>query len=76
MLEQFQKIFNNNTADIGHQTVDILTECIQGPCKLNQKALVNAKILDSSREYIAGFEKDNEILHLGFESEEDLDGLN
>lgn len=35
MLEQFQKIFNNNTSDILNQLVETLTECIQGPCKMN-----------------------------------------
>jgi hypothetical protein len=53
----------------------VLTECIQGPCKLNQRALVNAKILDSSREYIAGFEKENEIQHLGFVAEDDIENI-
>jgi hypothetical protein len=37
--------------------------------------LVNSKIIDSSREYIAGFEKESELMHLGFESEEDIDSL-
>jgi hypothetical protein len=75
ILEQFQKLFNNNTSDILNQLVETLTESIQGPCKLNQKALVNAKILDSSREYIANFEKPNEIEHLGFNSEEEIEGI-
>jgi len=75
ILEQFQKLFNNNTSDILNQLVETLTESIQGPCKLNQKALVNAKILDSSREYIANFEKPNEIEHLGFNTEEEIEGI-
>ena len=73
MLEEFQKIFNNNSSDLGHQLIETLTESIQGPCKLNQKALVNAKILDSSREYIAGFQE-SDVVHLGFEGE-DLESL-
>lgn len=48
---------------------------IQGPCKQNQISLVNSKIIDSSREYIAGFEKESELLHIGFESEEDIDSI-
>ena len=35
IYEQFQKIFNNNTAGIGHQLIETLTESIQGPCKGN-----------------------------------------
>lgn len=42
---------------------------------MNQKALTNAKILDCSREFIAGFENENEIKHLGFLNEEDLESL-
>jgi len=40
VYEQFQKIFNNNTSEIGHQLIDTLTESIQGPCKGNQRAMV------------------------------------
>ena len=46
---------------------------IQGPCKENQKALVNSKIIDSAREYIAGFEKLEDIKYMGFVKDEDLD---
>jgi len=42
---------------------------------LNQKALVGGKILDSSREYIAGFETEGEIAHLGFNMSEDMDSM-
>lgn len=35
--------------------------------------MVQAKIFDSSREYISGFE--TEIEHLGFVEQEDIDGL-
>lgn len=73
IYEQFQKIFNNNTSTIGHQLIDTLIESIQGPCKGNQRAMVQAKIFDSSREYISGYEQ--EIEHLGFTSDEDFDSL-
>ena len=35
MFEEFQKILNNNSLDVAHQIVDVLTESIQGPCKGN-----------------------------------------
>lgn len=35
--------------------------------------MVQAKIFDSSREYISGYESD--VDHLGFISEDDLDSL-
>jgi hypothetical protein len=52
-----------------------MTEAIQGPCKLNQKSLVQAKILDSSREYIAGYEKETDLENIGFDFN-DADDLN
>lgn len=48
-----------------------MIEFIQGPCAGNQTALINAKIIDSSREFIAGFEKSSEYLPLGFTTEEE-----
>ena len=57
---------------MAHQIVDVLTESIQGPCKGNQRVMVNAKIFDSAREFIAGFGSSSEINHLGFLEVEDL----
>ena len=50
--------------------VDVLTEAIQGPCKVNQTTLKDTKILDSSREYISNFDKPG-LEHLGFVSPDD-----
>jgi len=36
---------------------------------------VDSKIIDSSREYISGFEKEQDLLHIGFESDEDIDSM-
>ena len=69
-FEQFQNTLNDQTFDVCNQIVDTLTEAIQGPCKLNQKALVNAKLIDSSREYITCFEKDSELIPLGFDDDD------
>ena len=54
-----------------------MTEAIQGPCKLNQRALVQAKILDSSREYIAGYERESDLQNIGFDYDDpdDMDAL-
>ena len=65
---------NDITIELGHQIVDTIIEVIQGPCKENQRALVNAKILDSSREYINNLGARSELTHLGFTpAEEDAD---
>lgn len=52
--------------------MDVLVEAIQGPCKANQKAMVTAKIFDSCREYIAGFERPAELELLGITDDDDL----
>jgi hypothetical protein len=75
MLESFQKIMNNNTIEVGLQTIDILVEAIQGPCKANQKAMVQEKIFDSCREYIASFEKEADLELLQITSDEDIQGV-
>jgi hypothetical protein len=48
-------------------------ESIQGPCKGNQKAAVNSKIIDSSRELISSYSTETELFMLGFEDKEDID---
>ena len=73
MFEQYQKIINSVTIDIGHGLVDAITESIQGPCKENQMTLTQAKILDSSREFIANFDDKSQVSALGFEPNEGED---
>lgn len=76
MLGEFYKIFSANTCDMGQQMLDSLIEFIQGPCPGNQAALIDAKIIDSSRDFLAGFEKPSEFLPLGFtEDEEDIEKI-
>jgi hypothetical protein len=76
MVGEFYKIFSSSTCDLGQQMIDSLIEFIQGPCKGNQDALISAKIIDSSRDFIAGFEKPNEFLPLGFaEDDEDIEKI-
>ena len=40
-----------------------------------QKSLVNAKIIDSAREYITCFEKDSELIPLGFDDDDAQDNI-
>ena len=75
MFEQYQKIINSVTIRIGHDIVDAITECIQGPCKMNQMTLTQAKILDSSREFIANFDDKSQVGALGFDGEEEEEDL-
>lgn len=71
----FLQVLNDQSFDVCMAIVDFLVECIQGPCKNNQKVQVQNKIIDTAREIIAGFEKESELNHLGFESEEDIDSI-
>lgn len=73
MFEQYQKIINTVTISIGHGIVDAITESVQGPCKDNQITLTQAKILDSSREFIANFDDKSQCGSLGFEPNEGED---
>ena len=59
------------TIQIGHGLVDAITESIQGPCKENQYTLCQAKILDSSREFISNFDDKSQVSSLGFVPAED-----
>lgn len=66
MVGDFYKIFSATTCDMGDQLVDTLVEVIQGPCPGNQIALIQAKIIDSSRDFIAGFDTAEDLLPIGF----------
>lgn len=59
------------TISIGHSLVDAITESIQGPCKENQQTLTQAKLLDSSREFIANFDDKGQVSTLGFVPNDD-----
>ena len=54
-LGHYTKIFNTDTLDFGDQLIDTMTEVIQGPCRENQKALIAAKTIDFSRDFINSF---------------------
>ena len=66
MFSQMLKVINSVTINIGHQLVDTIVELIQGPCKENQRSLVNAKVVDSSREFISLLSTKDNLLPLGF----------
>lgn len=66
MFGQMLKVINSVTINIGHQLVDTIVELIQGPCKENQRSLVNAKVVDSSREFISLLSTKDNLLPLGF----------
>ena len=53
MLAMYEKQYINcNSCQLGMQLINTLIEVVQGPCKLNQKRLVEAKIIDCCRDLI------------------------
>jgi hypothetical protein len=53
MLAMYEKQFINcYSCALGLQLIETLIEVVQGPCKLNQKRLVEAKIIDCCRDLI------------------------
>lgn len=61
-----QKVINSVTVGVGNQLVETIVEAIQGPCKENQRTLVNAKILDTCRELVNMLSKRENLEPLGF----------
>lgn len=54
--------------------IDTLIEVVQGPCKLNQKRLVEAKIIDCCRDLISqGQQSAHELELRGFTTEAKLE---
>ena len=47
-----KQYINCNSCQLGMQLINTLIEVVQGPCKLNQKRLVEAKIIDCCRDLI------------------------
>jgi hypothetical protein len=53
MLSLYEKSYINfNTCDLGGQVFDTLIELVQGPCRMNQRRLVEAKVIDCCRDLI------------------------
>ena len=81
MLGVFTKDANVDIMDLGGQIIDTWIELIQGPCRGNQKALISAKIIDNSRDFIAEYQEvgmEFEMKSRGFdlENDEHLDMIN
>jgi len=74
-LEGFLTMMNDQTFDVCGAVVDTVTEAIQGPCKGNQLALVQNKIIDTAREIISGFEREQELVFLNFVTDDDIDAI-
>eukprot|EP00347_Sterkiella_histriomuscorum_P021853 403332539 len=69
---------NCYSCNLGYQMIETLTEFVQGPCKENQRALVNAKVIDNCRDLISqGTQSERELKEKGFNDDKIklLDGL-
>lgn len=73
MLGVFAKQANVATMELGGQLIDALIEFVQGPCRGNQKALISAKIIDNSRDFITNYQEtgyETEMKSKGFDVED------
>ena len=53
MLSLYEKSYINvNTCDLGAQLFDTLIELVQRPYRMNQRRLVEAKVIDCCRDLI------------------------
>lgn len=57
------------TVGFSSQLLDTIIEVVQGPCKENQRTLVSNKILDSCRELVNALLKNENLVKLGFTSD-------
>lgn len=75
MLAVYEKQYiNSYSCTLGMQLMETLIEVVQGPCKLNQKRLVEAKIIDCCRDLIQqGQQSPYELETKGFTTEEKLE---
>lgn len=72
MMAMYEKQFINcYSCNLGMQLIDTLIEFVQGPCKQNQRRLVEAKIIDCCRDLIQqGQQSKNELKLRGFTTEQ------
>jgi len=75
MLAMYEKQYINcYSCTLGMQLIDTLIEVVQGPCKMNQRRLVEAKIIDCCRDLIQqGQQSKSELKMRGFTTEAKLD---
>ena len=55
MFSGYRNIFNKDVLDFGDQLIDTMVEVVQGPCRKNQTALIAAKVIENSWEFIESF---------------------
>ena len=69
-----KQYINSYSCTLGMQLIETLIEVVQGPCKLNQKRLVEAKIIDCCRDLIQqGQQSPYELEIKGFTNETKLE---
>lgn len=61
------------SSNLGDQLMATLTEFIQGPCKQNQSALINAKVIDNCSELIFSYNSKSSLKSKGFVDEYEIE---
>lgn len=66
---QLLKFLNSDCITFGQQLMEFLIEVIQGPCKMNQKAIIQNKIIDYIKDLYRVFQKKIDYERRGFNTE-------
>ena len=61
------------SSNLGDQLMATLTEFIQGPCKQNQSALINARVIDNCSELIFSYNSKSSLKSKGFVDEYEIE---
>jgi hypothetical protein len=51
----YYKFINQDCVELGEGLTDFLVECVQGPCRLNQKTIVDMKLVQSVNDFLGKF---------------------
>jgi hypothetical protein len=69
LLATYLKFLHSANLQLGYQLIDTLTEVVQGPCRENQRALSQAKVIVSGRDLLTCLKSRSEMQTRGFDPE-------
>ena len=66
LFGSYIKFFNKDAIEFGEQLLEFLIEAVQGPCEINQKVLVEAKIIDFCMDFAMKYNEPANLEPRGF----------
>ena len=68
------KFFNSDCSELVESALDFMIESVQGPCKGNQKEIINCNILTFCKDFLNELNSQKEDLHVkGFDVDNHMD---